>query len=127
MLLLTLIIRSFHRSNNLWSSFLCRYLLRDVLVKLIRTLFFSHLFIAHGRQLPVSSMISLKIVVTDIRRHVLLHEGPRRLGDQQQLLMFQTPPEALHHRIVPAGADVSHAAPEPVAFQHRLEATAGIL
>lgn len=30
MLLLTLIIRSFHRSNYLWPSFLCRYLLRNL-------------------------------------------------------------------------------------------------
>lgn len=30
MLLLTLIIRSFQRSNYLWPSFLCQYLFRDL-------------------------------------------------------------------------------------------------
>lgn len=76
--------------------------------------FLSHLLITHERQLPVSRMISVKIVVTDIHCHVLLHAVPRRLVYKLQPLMFQASPEALHHRIVPTGSHISHAAPEAV-------------
>ncbi|HHA1936117.1 TPA: hypothetical protein ACOEP6_004619 [Enterobacter ludwigii] len=41
--------------------------------------------------------------------------------------MLQTAPEALHDRIIPAGAHVAHAAPESVTLQQRLEACTGVL
>jgi len=72
-------------------------------------------------------MISLKIVVPDIRCHILLHIGPRWLRHKQQPFMFQAAPEAFHYRVIPAGSNISHAASEPIALQHRLEAVGGVL
>ena len=71
--------------------------------------FLSHLFITHRGQLPVSGMISVQVVVPDIRCHILFHISPRRLGHKQQPFVFHAAPEALHYRVIPAGTHVTHA------------------